>query len=581
MKLRAPGEAAAIVLVTGAIFLASPVRIATDSRYSVLVSEALLRHHSFVLDQWFGGSATLPYQVEAVGEHVYSWYPPGGPVLATPFVWVMARLGLSAVGRDGAYVERNEIIVQALLAALFMAVLSAIILKTARSILTPHPAGWGWIVALGAALGTQIWTTASRALWGDTFLVLVVGGVTWLLVLVETGRRRLPPVLLATLLAWGYFARPTASIAVLAVTLYVGLHHRRLIVPYLATGIGWMAAFVVYSRLTFGTSLPTYYRMSTFGLRTFWSGLLGILVSPSRGQLIFVPVTLFVAYLVARYRRSLPLPRLVAPALVAVLGHVGLIASFEQWHGGHSYGPRYLTPLVPWLALLAAIGLRALLERRARGMRIEIGAGAVLLACSVLVQARGAFVRETWTWNTTPNNVSLHPDRVWDWRNPQALAGLIEAPAPAAFPALVPGDQIDFGSARAESYLVSGWSGGEGAFRWTDGRAADTVFGLDTTPASVEPLVLEMELEPFIAPRRARRQRVKIQLNGTDIETLRLDGPGRTRIAIRLPPDHLGRENRLRFGLPDATFAAPFGLGGDPRQLGVAVYWLRLRRPSG
>jgi hypothetical protein len=32
-----------------AIFLASPVRDFTDSRYSTLVSEALLRHGSFVL----------------------------------------------------------------------------------------------------------------------------------------------------------------------------------------------------------------------------------------------------------------------------------------------------------------------------------------------------------------------------------------------------------------------------------------------------------------------------------------------------------------------------------------------------
>ena len=89
------------------------------------------------------------------------------------------------------------------------------------------------------------------------------------------------------------------------------------------------------------------------------------------------------------------------------------------------YGPRYLTPLVPWLVLLAALGLRALLERRAPGMRIELAAGAVLLACSVLVQARGAWAQETWRWNSTPNDVSLHPERVWSWRDPQPLAGLL------------------------------------------------------------------------------------------------------------------------------------------------------------
>lgn len=411
-----------IFAMTAAIFLASPVRGLTDSRYSTLVGEALLRHGSFVLDQWFADRANLPYQVETVGGHVYYWYPPGGPVLATPFVWVLARLGLSAVGHGGSYDSGGDRIVQAVLAALFMAVLAVVFLKTARLIL---PARWSWIVALAGALGTQIWSTASRVLWSDTFLVLILGAVVWLLVLHETNRRHLSAPLLATLLAWGYFARPTASLAIVAVTLYVALYHRALVGAYLATGAVWIAVFVTYSWLTFGTLLPTYYRIRTFSLGTLGSGVLGILVSPSRGQLVFVPVTLFVTYLVVRYWRSLPHPRLVMPALVTVLAYVMLIAAFDQWHGGHSYGPRYLTPLVPWLLLLAALGLHALLERRAPSMRIELVAGAVLLACSVLVQARGACAQDTWTWNKTPNDVSLHPERVWSWRDPQPLAGLL------------------------------------------------------------------------------------------------------------------------------------------------------------
>jgi hypothetical protein len=411
-----------IFAVTSAIFLASPVRGLTDSRYSTLVGEALSRHGSFALDQWFVDRTNRPYQVETVGGHVYYWYPPGGPVLATPFVWVLARFGLSAVGHGGSYDSGGDRIVQAVLAAFFMGLLAVVFLKTALPILPPR---WSWIAALAGTLGTQVWSTASRVLWSDTFLVLILGMVVWLLVLHETNRRRLSAPLLATLLAWGYFARPTASLAIVAVTVYLALHHRALLVSYLATGAVWIAVFVTYSWLTFGTLLPTYYRIRTFSLGTLGSGLLGILFSPSRGQLVFVPVTLFVAYLVVRYWRSLPLPRLIMPALVTVLAYVMLIAAFDQWHGGHSYGPRYLTPLVPWLLLLAALGLHALLERRGPGMRIELAVGAVLLACSVLVQARGACARETWVWNKTPNDVSLHPERVWSWRDPQPLAGLL------------------------------------------------------------------------------------------------------------------------------------------------------------
>ena len=420
MRLRKPGPAVMIFAITSAIFLASPVRGLTDARYTPLVGEALLRHGSFALDQWFVGRTNLSYQLERVGGHVYYRYPPGGPVLVAPLVWVLARLGLSAVGPDEQYDSGGDRYVQAVLAALLMALLAVIFLRTALLVLIPR---WSWIVALAGALGTQVWSTASRVLWSDTFLTLILGAVVWLLVLHETGRRRLSAPLLATLLAWGYFCRPTASLAIMAITLYLMRYHRGLVGSYLATGAVWIVVFVTYSWLTFGTLLPTYYRTGTFSLHSFGSGLLGILLSPSRGQLVFVPVTLFVAYLLARYWRSLPLPRLIMPALLSVLAHVALISIFEQWHGGHSYGPRYLTPLVPWLVLLAALGLRALLERRAPAMRIELAAGAVLLACSVLVQARGTCARATWEWNKTPADVSLHPERVWDWRDPQLLAG--------------------------------------------------------------------------------------------------------------------------------------------------------------
>lgn len=422
MRLRRPRPEAVIFVITAAIFLASPVRGLTDSRYSPLVGEALLRHGSFVLDQFFLDRTDLSYQLERIGGHLYYRYPPGGPVLVAPLVWVLSRLGLSAVGPDGGYDSGGDRYVQAVLAALLMALLAVIFLRTARLILPPR---WSWIVALAGALGTQVWSTASRVLWGDTFLALILGAVVWLLVLHETGTRRMSAPLLATLLAWGYFCRPTASLAIVAITLYLVRYHRGLVGAYLATGAVWIVVFVTYSWLIYGTLLPTYYRIETFSLHSFGSGLLGILVSPSRGQLVFVPATLFVAYLVIRYWRSLPLPRLIMPALLSVLGHVALIALFDQWHGGHSYGPRYLTPLVPWLVLLAALGLRASLERRAPAMRIELAVGAVLLACSVIVQARGSCARATWEWNKTPSDVSLHPERVWNWRDPQPLAGLL------------------------------------------------------------------------------------------------------------------------------------------------------------
>jgi len=553
------------------IFIVSPVRVLTDSRYAALIGPALWRHGSLALDPWFPNRSDLPYQVRSVGEHVYPWFPMGGPVVATPFVWLLARLGLSAVGVDGAYNERGDMIVQGVLAATAMALLAVIVFKTALAVL---PTRWSGVIALATVLGTQIWSNSSRVLWGDTFLVLIMGFAIWRLVLHEKGTRPLSAPLLATALAWGYFARPTAGIAIVAVTLYLVLHHRRLVLPFIATGAAWFGLFVVVSQLTFGAWLPSYYRTTTFGVRAFGGNLLALWFSPSRGQLIFVPVTAFVAYLVVRYRRSLPHSRLIMPALVSVAGQVALVAAFDAWHGGHCYGPRLLTPLVPWLALLGVLGLSAAREQRAARLRIELCVGAVLLVCSVLVQARGAWARETWNWNVTPNEFGLHPERVWRWRDAQPVAGLFRAPLPQTVPLFPVGEKLDFGSVSAEPYLLSGWSGGEGAFRWTDGRAAELAFGL----RAVEPLLLEMQVEAFLPPRRVREQPVRIDVNGTVLETVPLNQPGTTTIAVHLPAAALKRENQLRLELPKAAFAAPFGLGSDSRQLGIAVHWLRLRR---
>ena len=135
MKIRRPGAGMMIFVLCGAIFLGSPVRVATDSRYSTLVGEALLRHGSLALDAWFPDRAHLPYQVEAVGAHLYWWHPAGGPLLATPFVWVFDRLGVSAVGPNGAYETRGDVIIQGTLAALLMALAAALFLGTAAAIL--------------------------------------------------------------------------------------------------------------------------------------------------------------------------------------------------------------------------------------------------------------------------------------------------------------------------------------------------------------------------------------------------------------------------------------------------------------
>ena len=424
----------AVFILTLAVFLACHVRQVADSRYSILLSERLLHHGSFALDpRAFAGIAGQSgagwhgiYQLELVEGRVYYYFPPGSSILSLPYVALMNAAGISATHVDGTYDLRGEKLVQASLAAVLMAAFSSLVFFSSRLLLSP---GWSLSIALGVAFGTQVLSTTSRGLWSDTWAIVLLGLVVYLLLAAESGHVRPPVVALATLVAWGYFVRPTNSVAVVAVTAWVILFHRSVLVRYLLAGAAWLVAFVFYSWLQFGQLLPHYYLADRLDFRSFWWALPGNLVSPSRGLLTFVPITLFVVYLAARYASDLPSPRLAALCAFVMVAHLVVASGFSPWWGGHCYGPRFTAGLVPWLALLTIQAIAARLSRRAHEQvgrswrwRIEIAVGSALLLTSVAINARGAADSATARWNVTPVNVDEHPERLWDWEHPQFLA---------------------------------------------------------------------------------------------------------------------------------------------------------------
>ena len=431
------------------VFLLSPVRQVTDSRYSMLLTQSLLDHGSFRLDHY-----ALPrhepqwdktfyrhgdYRLEASRGHVYYYLPPGSSVLSAPFVALLNPFGLSAVGADNAYDHQGEVKIETILAALLMAALSCLFFYTARLSL---PTRWSALVALGGALATQVYSTASRALWSHTWGILLLGVVVFLLLRRESRQRGFSPVLLASLLSWLYFIRPTFAVHILAVSVYLFLFQRSIFLRYAVTGALWLAVFVLYSWTHFGQLLPSYYLVSRLEPAHFGEALAANLVSPSRGLLIYVPVLLFVAFLLVRHRRHLVHRRLVWLSLAIIAADVAVVSAFPQWWAGHCFGSRFMTGAVPWFVLLGTLGLRAGLtwrdERAAdslAGWRAQSACGAALLVLSVFINASGAIQRATWEWNEGPPlDIDLYPERAWDWRRPQFLAGYLPALGPASTP---------------------------------------------------------------------------------------------------------------------------------------------------
>jgi hypothetical protein len=438
-----------IFVLTFGVLVCSPVTELFDSRYSLLLSESLLTNHTPALNAYsipeldfnilppepnmFGGIKF--YQLIRVNGKVLYYYPHGTSYLSLPIVAALRAAGES-VAPAGRYDEDRETREQRLLAALLMAVLACIFLRTAELML---PASWSKVVAIGAAFGTQIWSTASRALWSHTWEMLLLGVVILELLSAEEKPCRLRTVWLATLVSWMFFVRPTGALVVIGLSIYIFAYHRKDCLPYILTGLGWLAAFIAYSWYTFGQLLPGYYHNQTF--HTFshlMTALAANLVSPSRGLFVFVPELLFVGFLLIRYWPALPHRRLAVLALAVSCAHLMIICGDEKWWGGFSYGPRLLTDLVPWFVMLAILSLRAfrddLLQREiadpsghrrfSRSGQAQIALGFFLLVIGVAINARGAMSWKTGQWNSSPH-IDAYPERVWDWREPQFLAGLV------------------------------------------------------------------------------------------------------------------------------------------------------------
>jgi hypothetical protein len=115
-------------------------------------------------------------------------------------------------------------------------------------------------------------------------------------------------------------------------------------------------------------------------------------------------------------------------ALAVIAGHLTVVAGFGHWWGGHCFGARLTAGLVPWIVVLAIIGLDAWRVSSANGDRhfsesVLFALVGALSGLSVGINSVAAFSNEAQNWNVSPN-IDETPARLWSWRRPQFLAPL-------------------------------------------------------------------------------------------------------------------------------------------------------------
>lgn len=361
----------------------------------------------------------------------YYGYPLGSSVLSAPLVaYYAGARGFSAFDAAGIYSHEGETKLHLRVTAVVTAAGVGVVFLIARAFL---PAGIAALFALAYATATMAWSTLSRCLWSHTWTVLLTALAV--LILVRLAKRTaatlrsdvLAGVGLGVLMVAIYLTRPQAAFTNLGILAFLAVWYRRafLIAGASAAVAGGIVAAICLP--TFGSlTPPTVYSAGSIDWLDTTRRFAGILVSPSRGLLVFCPYLAMFAYLLIAYRRSIPCARLLLPAGVAVLGYVVVFTGYEGWHAGYSYGPRYFSDVLPWFALGGVLAIAALLEAPATRVRkgIETAVLVMCVAWGIFVHSRPAISMQAWEWNYSCRTDDEHIRLVTDWSHPQFLAGL-------------------------------------------------------------------------------------------------------------------------------------------------------------
>lgn len=79
--------------------------------------------------------------------------------------------------------------------------------------------------------------------------------------------------------------------------------------------------------------------------------LIGILVSPSRGLFFIMPVFfLSITGIITMWKRKIFRSEALVLSVI-IFGYIMINSGFYGWHGGWTFGPRYLVPMLPFLAI--------------------------------------------------------------------------------------------------------------------------------------------------------------------------------------------------------------------------------------
>lgn len=387
-----------------------------DIASASLLPVVILQRGDFALNQFqefIAQNYSDPYFVVLVDGKLVSRYPVAAAVIAIPFYGI--PLGTGWLVHTG-YVWLDyplSAFFPAKFASATISALAVLVFFFCVRRLTDDKTSD--VLALVFAFGTSVWSTSSQGLWQQTPSILFqLLGIWFILRGERAGARSVAPG--AFFFSAATISRLNDAIPAILFTFYVLLYYRSAIWRWILWSFPPLLFFFIYNAIYNGSPFVFGYQE---GVTQFLHGLqldalVGLLISPSRGLLIYSPFFIFLPLGFWLARRETQSRFYGFCGIGLVLGLLSLSA-VGNWDGGWGYGTRLMTDLLPY-AMLLLIPIHKQMQPASRWAFFAMAVYAAFVNGFALWDYGTQW---HWRWENYKYDV-------WDWRENEPLFYLKE-----------------------------------------------------------------------------------------------------------------------------------------------------------
>lgn len=437
----------AILLLATLFFMIGRSYQVSDSLFTVLLGQSIVQQQSLDLKpyldepnfraQGLPSVENIQLTRRDVGSAHERWvtnYPLMPVFLSVPLVTLTNLVYPVLHGTPPQFDLDNEIRQQLLIAAFLCAIYTLLLYRLARLWLDRPMA----LLALATLIvGSSVTSVLSRAVWTDTWANLLI-----MLALHHIAHAHLQKTTLkfyywVPLMMLAFFCKPLYAFSILGIFAWSWRINPLQAKILIVLGMLFVAGYMGVSWMLHGVPIQPHYYTSIFSFTPPRAvAFFGVLVSPSRGIFVFWPWLIFMLLLLPTAWRFIRLQD--RPILWLTLATVApltlLLGCFAYWFGGVGYGPRLMTPILPWVSLCAIIifsgwlkhwqGLSLAVQQKKQTLP-AFGLLCLMVACTINIYGMMQ-PRSFYQWYNLPaEKHRATEERIWDWRDPVWLAGIV------------------------------------------------------------------------------------------------------------------------------------------------------------